>query len=549
MIPSIGTPVPIDLLQVRHPDWSKWIDRWKFFRDSHELTGPYGAVLTEYYGPSDAFNTIPSYLIPHEKESTREYQRRVREARCPRFVQQGISHLIGVLSQRSARRDKYPAAVRDWLNWVDTKGATWDLFVQNHVLPMMLRYGVCYVFPHRPALDVETEAQREASGLPRVVLDVISPEALVMWETDDYDRLTWARYYEEISLPAGPMGERSDRATVRRYWTIDAEGWWAVDYVAEDAEILEVGTKQVAHLRVCEAGRWDGQQVPEAGADIAPAGEPLFLAAPIAAVQYEGWRSPTETAALAQLEYYRVASELRKLESSTAFSMVWYPCLGTPDDPAEIVKGPDQVGTFPADSKQPPMMLSPDSGPFEHLSKRLADLKIESLLPYGIMGTDGVSSGIALAQVEHASSHQYRVASRALSQGEYAVMELVAPLLGEEMDPQSRAEWPTEFGALSSTKQIADLVEGSALTTDPEVKIELACKMVDLVLPDITDDRRNELRASIEQSVADDVEAAADMKRALEDAASEPPPAAGGAGAPELRPGEMSGEPSPNPGS
>jgi len=108
-------------------------------------------------------------------------------------------------------------------------------------------------------------------------------------------------------------------------------------------------------------------------------------------------------------------------------------------------------------------------------------------------------------------------------------MELVATLLGTEMDAGVRAEWPTEFGALSSTKQVEDLLRVQDITSNPEVKIELACKAVDIVLPDLTDDRRNEIRASIEESVHADAEAQADMQRMAEEGmAPAAPPAAGG---------------------
>jgi hypothetical protein len=381
----------------------------------------------------------------------------------------------------------------------------------------------------------------------------VSPEALVAWEVDEFERMVWVRYYEEICEPVGPTGELQE--PIRRYWTIDRWGWWAVDDSTSGAvKIRQKDGSDREYLRVVDAGHWDGSTPAEDGAE--PEGKALFLAAPVACVQFEGWHAPTETASLAQLEYYRAASELRKLFSSTAFSMLACPTIGDSTKAAEILKGPDQVLTYPADAKSAPTMLSPDPGPFEHYRKQLADLKIESLLPYGIMGTDGVSSGIALAQVEHQSSHLYRVTSRVLSQGEYAVMELVARLLGTEMPANSRAEWPTEFGALSSTKQVADLVELSGLTSNPEVQIDLVCKAVDICLPDLSDDRRQEVRESVEEQVHAAAEAAADMARAAEQAmldpeddADEPPPAAGGSGATTLRPSAMEGEPSPNPGS
>lgn len=557
---AVGSLVPKEVVSTRHPKWSEWIDRWQFFRHSHDLTGPYAAVLSAYTGPDaispqgesmDATGAVwDSYLVPHEKETAYEFQRRVKEARCPRFVQQGIASMVGVLSQRSARRDGYPDKVREWLDWVDSAGSTWDLFVQNALLPMVLRYGIGYVFPHRPALKVQTQAQAEEAGLPPVVLDVVSPEALVAWEIDEFERMTWVRYYEEICLPVGPTAEL--QKPIKRYWTIDRYGWWAVDDL-ESAVVTVKGDdgREREYLRVVDSGYWDGSD-PEQGTPDAER-KALFLAAPVAAVAFEGWHSPTETASLAQLEYFRVASELRKLGSSTAFSMLACPVTGDSSSAAEILKGPDQVLTYPSDAKSAPTMLSPDSGPFEHYRQQLADLKIESLLPYGIMGTDGVSSGIALAQVEHQSSHLYRVTSRVLSQGEYAVMELVAPLLGTTMPPESRAEWPTEFGALSSTKQIADLVELATLTSNPEVKIDLVCKAVDICLPDLSDDRRQEVRESIEETIHADAEAQADLQRAAEEAmlnpeAGEAPPAAGGSGATTMRPKAMEGEPSSNPG-
>jgi hypothetical protein len=210
--------------------------------------------------------------------------------------------------------------------------------------------------------------------------------------------------------------------------------------------------------------------------------------------------------------------------------------------PAEIVKGPDQVLPFPAESKQVPMILSPDPGPFEHYRARLTELAQEALSPYGILPESGGSSGVALAQLESRAVNLWRTHAQACSVGEYRTLDLVARLLGDELSVDARAEWPTEFGALATTKQIADLQGLWDMTTDHLVREEIVMRGVDIMLQGLTEDRRQEIRLSVADTLEhEDAALLDDGGRPVDDELMPEPPNAAGGGKPRAMDPEAMG--------
>jgi hypothetical protein len=466
-IPPKGETIDRAVIMADHPQYTQGIDLWMFLRHSHELTGGFAPYVKDFTSIAAPTLFSHTFLVPHEKEDAADLNRRVAHATPPRFVRDGIAATSGVLLQQSARRT-YPPALEEWMAAVTISRESWDTWLGISLIPALLRYGFVYVLPHRPAIEALNMAQYDEAGLPPVVVDIVSPEALRAWEYDDVGQLLWARYTEDRMDSHGPLGTSTD--AIKRHWWITALGWFAVD----DLSAASAAGSNDA-LVVVTSGHWLESQ------------QPLTCGAPLAAWEFPDHVGPTHIAATKQLEYYRTESDLRKLETATAFSQVWVPVASRDQDPSLTVKGPDIVGGFPYDAKHTPLILSPDSGPFAHFSERLSVLRSECMEAYGLGDPpSGATTGIALAHTEVKATNLYRLMGQVCAKGEASTMRVVSQLLGVEWNDDMRPVWPKEFGALASTKTLEN-VETFAKLEPGDEYMKLAIKAAaSALMPDLS---------------------------------------------------------------
>lgn len=516
-IPSTGSSWPIGALYCKHPTWNDEIDKWRLCREAHEISGGFAPSLTKYTAPqSEAIVDDGSYLVPNIKESTTDFALRVSSAKAPRFVQVGIASVVGKLTGTEVVRSNYPQKLLDWMNAVDSSAHSWDTWLSTILLPLLERYGVIYTFIRRPEAMVLTEAQRMELGVPEVTVEVISPEVLENWEEDQFGDFEWVRYVEEIKQAHGPDGSEAKRTL--RHWYLTRIGWWAVEEIDE-----REGTQSKKTGQVVKSGMWPDK----------------LGYVPVTKWTLPAW--PTYQAALACMEHYRVSSDMRHLEQSTAFSMTWLPVEGRVNNPREMIKGPDVVATFPAESRHTPIMLSPDPGPFTHFMERLPQIEADALACYGLAtqaSTNG--SGVSLAYIEGVSDALYRAHSIACEADEHTVLGVVADMLRVEWSEDQRGQWPREFGTLASTKQLEDLQRLIDMAPPPDVIAKVIAKAVTIVLPGLSPDERTELEDAIVADAEESAKAATETNDLMMAGKVPAAPAAAGGGKPAtLNPKEM----------
>lgn len=446
-IPEIGSLIPRETLEIVHPDYEARKDLWEFFRHSDELTGGYAANVTTYTNARTPTTGVASYLIPHTKEDDLDFAERVAHATPPRYVQEGIIGITGVLTEQEPNRTEYPDELTEWLSAVTAQGDTWQQVIGTSIVPLVERYGLVYTLGRRPTIDAtnlgEQDRLREAQGLPEVLVHVISPEALRWWETDDTGRYEIVRYLEtietvELSEPQSATGTQypTDNETIERHWWITDEGWWFADDVESTSEALSV----------TGVGTWntDGSALENF---------------PVVKWALKDERPPTEPASFAQLAYFRKESELSKIERASAFPMVVLQTESEDTQSAEIVKGADVVIMVPASSNKDPFYLEPSGVSFDHyVEKRLPELEEAALSPYGRNREVGQNdSGVALAHIQQTAKNIYMQHAQAFSKSEFAALQPISELLGIDMPADARAEWNNKFGTLSSTEQTENL--------------------------------------------------------------------------------------------
>ena len=469
-IPEKGSLVPAAAIALEHADFTAKKAFWKFARESDELTGGYEASTQTYDGLTAVPSFKETYLIPHVKESDYEqFARRVAASRPPRFVKEGIESITGTLTQQEPNRDNYPDKLSVWTAGVTVHGATLQQWIASDMWPLVERYGLSYSFARRPDVAAPNLKEQEQAikdkGIPEVLLHIITPENLPWWVVDEIGRFEIVRYVEEKIHQKMDGGYAVLNEPYKRHWWITHEGWWYCDKLKPDTE---------TELKVIDVGTWNTN------------GKPLKYF-PIVKWGLKDDVGPTETAAYAQLMYFRKESELGLVEENSAFAMTWVPTMAGSDDPEETVKGPHIIGGWDPEGTggAKPMILETTGVSLSHFSdKRLPQLEADASAPYGI--NDSVAgandSGVALAHIEKKSTTIYVEHAQAGSKSEFAGLQPVVELLGEELTDEQRAEWSTNFGTLSDAS-LAEILTAFAEREPGEIFEEEILKAFATMLP------------------------------------------------------------------
>ena len=480
-LPKLDSLVPPEAIKLEHKDYKSRKGAWKFFRESDELTGGYAASVQTYTGPDTAPTFKETYLIPHIKEADLEqFARRVAAARPPRFVKEGIESITGILTGQEPNRDNYPPKLLEWTSGVTIEGATLQQWIASEMWPLVERYGLCYSYARRPSVAApnlkEQEDAIKDAGLPEVLLHIITPENMPWWSVDDVGQFEIVRYTEERISPTLVDGYAIKDDTFTRHWWVTREGWWYCD-----ENKIVASTPQT--LKVEAVGTWE------------TSGKPLKHF-PIVKWGFDDGVGPTETAAYAQLMYYRKDSELCTIEEASAFAMTWVPTTAGSDDPEETVRGPHQIGGWDPEGTggASPMILETTGVSLTHFAdKRLPQLEADAGAPYGINDSVGSNdSGVALAHIEAKAKTIYTKHSQAGSQSEFAGLQPVAELLGEELTDKQRAEWSTNFGTLSDASMSEILTAFAALEPGDEFMSEILSAFSTMLPSSLTAQRLEE---------------------------------------------------------
>jgi hypothetical protein len=157
------------------------------------------------------------------------------------------------------------------------------------------------------------------------------------------------------------------------------------------------------------------------------------------------------------LAYFRKDSELDNVERNAAFPQTWVPSGAGDEDPEQTVKGPHAVAGWDPENMggAKPMILETSGVSLTHLAeKRLPELEEAALAPYGRQReVGGNDSGVALAHIQESSKRLFQQHAKHGGQSEFAALQVVAELLGEELTDEQRAPWPKKFGVLSDASQ------------------------------------------------------------------------------------------------
>lgn len=525
-VPKIDTPWERAALELLHPDFEADAGTLEFYRHSHKMTGGFAQDVRDFSTEGPAAIDGSTYLIPNEKENPEglSFIRRASRASPADFCRKGIAHTMGALMQTPPDRSAYPDQIKDFLDNVTPKGATFDLFLARELGPLMIRYAYVFLLPHRNRIAGETQGQSDALG-QRMFLSLVTPEALQMWEERDDGTFEWVRYVEPYQLPVSPEGTETEE--IKRHWYLTREGYWAVDYIEGD----ESGDK----TKVVESGYWLGQNV-------------LLEHFPLVEWSLEDRLGPMNAGAPAQLEYVRTESEMIHLEGSCAFPQTWVPEGGGSDDKnPPPVKGHDIIGTFDDQSKHKPMILSPDSGPFDHFRERLPQIADKALEPFGLQySIKAGASGVALAHDQSTRVNLMRNFAKALAVGEFETMRAVSEQMRIEFPEEARSTWPDEFGTLSTTIQMENLETTKALgPIGKPLEKRIIMKAVDVNFPGLSEEEKKEIEEGIEEAQNEAAAMALALQVSPEDDEGEegpaPPQAAGGSKPAVLDPKRASG--------
>ncbi len=189
----------------RHPVYAANLNRWNFLRDHY--TGG-----LEYLAKG--------YLARHERESERNFRRRLTESRYPNFCKP-ITHLfISHLWRRKPRR-RLPERLELVNRDVDRFGTGANGFMRQVTTAAGVE-GHTFVLVDAPSgITPATEAEESALGLRPYFVHLL-PQQVLDWEFELDDPLRFGRLNRVvIADPAGGAGDKRWRV-----WTPDEWSLW-----------------------------------------------------------------------------------------------------------------------------------------------------------------------------------------------------------------------------------------------------------------------------------------------------------------------------------
>lgn len=499
LVPPPGFPIPRDAVQAEHPKYQQQFRELRFGRETYEGSGAYAPFIKdvtvgdtwpddEQAGTVTVDTNRRTHLFRHPREKAK-FTRRVAMAYYVNVVKKAVNMIAGFLTKQQPDYAEYPDGVSDWMSEVNDAGDTWEQFKSHDVVLPVLYYGwLPLLFRRNATPGAVTAAQQEAMG-GGLQVETINPENIIHWRANKHG-FDWLKVKTELEL-TGPLD--SEPVTVDRYTWYTQDGWWYVD--DPDGKSSE--------LQVVESGTWaDGM--------------------PIVVWTIRGGALTGDANAIAR-EAYNVASLTQEEERAATFSMLSMPEAGAGADNRVVTVGQDNILYYPHDSKNRPEWMSPPPQVLAHYMAKLVHLTMEILSTMGLdFDQGGGQTGMAFQFRMSKIVRLLQVLADSFSRAESRSLVRVGIEENDEVDPESRCVWPSEFDAkdiekeLEALQVVLDRVKSEAALVEAQVKIAKAA-LGDMD-EELADTIRDEVTKSVEEQGLDETNDMDDLRARAEEA-------------------------------
>jgi hypothetical protein len=474
-------------IDITHSDYDNCYKRWKmaydFYRGGRYVLQPDWAasthhwVVERHYTSIDdngangdernqsSYEWIPassnSYLFKHPSERFEEYnERQARAVHYPYFSQYVDIYVSGIFKLGQSR-ENVGTLYKDYLDDVDLRGNTIDIFMRN-MLSAAIVFGRCHAVTDMPSYDgqLTSLAEQRAAGL-RAYSRMVTPLDLVDWDMDDRGNFIWVKIKEPMHQARSYEDNQPEQAYQYRVLTKDA---WYVYGLANQKNYLISGGEYPEQLKgqVPIATLWAGKE------------RSMSCESPIASI-VDGDR-----------HIYNKRSELDTIERLNGFSMLCVPNMeGMPVGPIDI--GPGRALSYPAQAGSP-SWLSSDPGIIAGLADRITtdahELRVLAGVSRGAAeGSKELRSAAALSEESEVRTNQMSIWSASAQECEKTMLYHVAGWEGVSDALIPSVSYQVDFNRRAVANQINDLVQlNSTSAINAEVRVEIAKPIVYRVL-------------------------------------------------------------------
>jgi hypothetical protein len=511
-MPPLKKDAAAALIKNRHPEWSEHQKRWRFLLDSLEggeryrhadyFRGPFDPPPSPWYAFGYDNTTGEAYpfafnqyvernLIPHLSEMSVQgrdlYALRIARTPVPRLVSLIVRRYLSRIYSRQVVRTG-PVPLESW--WADTDGRRTPVtkWLRKTVAPLLLSLGnldLVFGHPETPAgQEVRTRADLKRLGIDTCIAGYILPENMVWW------REVGGRYLEclvhERDPDSGGSRWRHWTAEESNAYTADGDPLPAASWVHPFGRVPIVRVFDDRKPRCCMIG------------------DPRM-----------------EFAAENQKDVYNRASELILSDVLQCHAL-----LQGPEDycqaDAKISLGPG--GLLPmkrlngGDGYQGFAFVDPPKSGATECRQHIIDAVDSVLLFYGLLKPAGMTEGSTVSQSGVSKQFDAREGNDLLSEvaqtlqelehtaAEFALGVLLDRVPTEAECDSIEIEYPREFelftaedlaGALADIQTIVAASGGL-----PESEGEVLKRLISVLLPGLDEQRLEELRTEVDETVA-----------------------------------------------
>lgn len=364
----------------------------------------------------------------------------------------------------SANRDYHGQCedvVQEFLQNVDGNNTSIDTFMKRAAI-MAKVYGVSFVVVDMPREKTAVNMAELIAGRQYPYLRLMGPDDLLEYGLDKNGRLSYVVFQEIDSIDSG--------ATSYRYLRYDRDGW---QITGDD----EIGTA---------SGTYNLGGVPVV---------PLF-----SRLLEQKTLKPMpdmEPIAMTAKALYNHCSWLDEILRNQTFPLLTIPSL----DAKEMTIGNNNALGYDPNTAHSPDFIAPPSDPASVLQTQITTLikemyRMASLSFMQSASTADQSSGVSRQWEFERTNQQLANFAANCKRAEEQVLQIVAAWLNSSIE--YTVSYPDDFGIVDVEGELQEAQEVLDLNLTPELKQEVLKKVLAAYCPDVTDERVDELMASLE---------------------------------------------------
>jgi hypothetical protein len=442
----------------------------RFLYDTYTGSGgyePWLGIHTAADGQSGDPLPDQTYLIKYPVERTEKWERRVKGAHYPNYVEWVVRIWTGLVTRETPTRQEYPDVVLDWLDHASRKGEPWDLVMQQEYIPWGLVYPEIYAIVMRDAGDPDAVSAAQAAD-EDVYAEYIDPQMVLAAPVDENGDLLYFKYVTSLPIDDNPLN--SDQKPGKRIWVLTREGWWYYDID---------GQKRTAMVQVTDSGYWDG-----------------MIAGRVPVATFSRGESAIYYIAQAMYRLYNVLSQKAGIEDGTCFPLLQVPVRG-PEDIKDLKVGESSALPVPMEATRDLKFVGYDVAPIQHMTDE-ADRLVQVIKHLStLVLEDAGATGIARAYGFLTTDRTIVSFVSTIEAFEYEVMELVAAWNSTEWPEEAKAGYPRSFDVV----EVREALEAASMALDLELPETARREVTRQAIGKLLQEMPAELKSTIDQEL------------------------------------------------